>query len=170
MPDARAQGGKRTYVEGHAQHGGLGAGSLGCLAHQDDDVLASFGRDKQVKVDYSSHSLEEVQEKIRKAAGKDIDWTKIKKPVPPRGTGLPGDPSKTQKGSKVQAKNNGVGVGKQQRLLAHRQASLVGGGEVSRGTASITVGRPQYDVSAVSHDTTDGSPIATGEESVHMIA
>jgi hypothetical protein len=170
IPDPRAPGGTRTYVEGHTQHGVPGSGSLGCIAHQNDDVLASFGRDKQVTVDYSSQSLEEVQKKIEKAAGKDVDWTKIKKPVPPRGSGLPGDPSKTKKGSKVKAEDTGVGAGKKQHRVAHRQASLLGGGEVTRGTASITVGRPQYLVSAVSHDTTDGSPIATGEDSVHMIA
>lgn len=161
--------GERTDVEIHNQHGAMDAGSHGCIADQNEAGLANVGKDSTVTVDYSAHSLEEVQKLIEQKAGRTYDWTKIKKPVAPRGTNPGGEQSKTKKGAKVKAKDNGVRVGANQRLIAHREASLEGGGQVTRGTVSIKVGREQYDVAAVTHDTTDGSPIANGEDSVHMI-
>jgi hypothetical protein len=128
------------------------------------------GKDGTLTVDYSSQTLEEAQKKIEAQAGKSIDWTKIAKPIPPRGTNPGGgDQSQTKKGGKVKAKDHQVMVGTKRRLIAHREAPLEGGGMVAQGTRSIKVGREQYDVAAVTHDTTDGSPIANGEDSVHML-
>lgn len=174
IPDPRYKGkdhpGQRTEVEIHNQHGTMTSGSHGCVADQNEAGVDKVGKDGTLTVDYSSHSLEEAQKKIEAQAGKSIDWTKIAKPVPPRGT-TPGsgDQSKTKKGGKVKAKNLQVMVGRNQRLIAHREAPLEGGGMVAQGTSSIKVGWEQYDVAAVTHDTTDGSPIANGEDSVHML-
>lgn len=61
-----------------------------------------------------------------------------------------------------------VYLGPEQRHLSHRQATLVGGGLVTQGSASVVVGRPQYAVARVTDMTTDGSPIAIGEHTVQV--
>lgn len=174
MPDSRYKKkdhpGYRTEVEIHNQHGSMTSGSHGCIADQSEAGVGKVGQDGTVTVDYSSSTLEEAQKKIEQQAGRTYDWSKIPKPVAPRGSGLgSGTQSQTKKGSKVKAEENNVRVGPKQRLIAHKRASLEGGGQVTVGTMSIKVGTPQYDVAAVTHDTTDGSPIANGEDSIHMV-
>jgi hypothetical protein len=72
--------------------------------------------------------------------------------------------------NKIKAEDYGVRVGPKGRKVSYLTAPLEGGGgQVTRGTASITVGPPQHSVAAVTHDTSDGSPIANGEDSIHMI-
>jgi hypothetical protein len=169
IPDKRAKGGKRTEIETHYSHGSYTRGSLGCIAYQDNAAAAHWAGASTVTVDESGQSIEQVQQQIEKQLGKQIDWTKVKAPVPQAGTGLGSDRSKTKKGNQIKAQDHGVRVGPKQRKVAHRQASLESGGQVIAGAQSIKVGRQQQDVAAVTHDTTDGSPIATGEDSVHMI-
>jgi hypothetical protein len=170
LPDPRdkKQKGKRYYIETHYSHGSFTRGSLGCISYQDNAAAAHWANADTVTVDNSGQSLEDVQKKIAAALGKDIDWTKVKPPVPQAGTGL-GERSKTKNGSEIKAQDHGVRVGPKKRKVAHEQAALESGGRVTQGAASIKVGRQLQDVAAVSHDTTDGSPIATGEDSIHMI-
>lgn len=172
MPDPRdkKQKGKRYYIEAHYSHGSFTRGSLGCIAYQDNRAVSEWAKTDTVTVDHSGQSLEDVRAKIEKQLGHTVDWSKVKAPVPQAGTGLgESERSKTKKGSQIKAEDHGVVIGKKKRKVAHRQASLEGGGQVTKGTQSIKVGRQQQDVAAVTHDTTDGSPIATGEDSVHMI-
>lgn len=173
LPDSRYKKsdhpGKRTEVMGHVQHFRWDYGSHGCIAVQDRGGIDQFAKDGTVTVDYQNQSLEDIQKKIEKRLGHDVDWTKIKKPIPPAGSGL-GEQSKTQKGNKVKAVDYGVRSGPNARKVTYLTAPLEGGGAVTKGTASITVGPPQHLMAAVSHDTSDGSPIANGEDSIHMMA
>lgn len=61
-----------------------------------------------------------------------------------------------------------VYIGPEQRHLSHREATLVGGGSVTQGSATVVVGKPQYAVARVTDMTTDGSPIAIGEHTVQV--
>jgi hypothetical protein len=93
----------------------------------------------------------------------------VKKPVPPRGSGLGSDRTKTKKGNQVKAEDLGVHIGPLGRKVTYLTAPLESGGEVTKGTSSIRVGQPQYLVAAVTHDTSDGSPLGNGEDSIHMM-
>lgn len=62
--------------------------------------------------------------------------------------------------------HHGVQVGPKRRHLSHRLAELEGGGNVTHGSGTVFVGRERYAVSRVGDNTTDGSPIAVGEDTV----
>jgi hypothetical protein len=44
----------------------------------------------------------------------------------------------------------------------------VGGGVVAEGNPTVVVGPEQYPVARVEHMTSDGSPVADGEETVQL--
>jgi hypothetical protein len=163
--------GERTGVFLHEEHFFTGHGSLGCDALQEPAGVDKIGANATVTVDYQFNSIEDVQKAIEQKLGKkDIDWAKIERPVPPNGTNPGGVRSKTKNGSPIKAKDFGVGAGTKRRKISYLTAPLDGGaGEVTKGTASIVLGPPQHPVAAVTHGTTDGSPIANGEDSVHML-
>ncbi len=75
----------------------------------------------------------------------------------------------TENGSRLAlGDDHKVYLGPEQRHLSHREATLVGGGLVSEGSATVYVGRARYAVARVTDMTTDGSPIAIGEDTVQV--
>ncbi|HVY46713.1 MAG TPA: hypothetical protein VHB21_12580 [Minicystis sp.] len=156
-------GGWREGIEFH--YDGGNPGTAGCIGFQDPAAKDALIADpnKTVNVQYvqdeaAMHAA--VEAKLHRC----LDWSKIPKPRAPAGTA--GTQSTTKKGKKVTKARHDVRGGKHQRQIAHKQAQVEGGYVVAEGSPTVFVGTEQFPVSGVDHLTTDGSPLATGEDSV----
>jgi uncharacterized Zn-binding protein involved in type VI secretion len=61
-----------------------------------------------------------------------------------------------------------VHIGKHKRHLGHKHFKLSNGAKVAQGSSTVFVGTERYAVARVGDQTTDGSPIAVGEDSIDV--
>ncbi|HEY4116551.1 MAG TPA: hypothetical protein VGM56_01795 [Byssovorax sp.] len=157
-------GGYRTGVELH--YDGGSPGTAGCIGYQDpaakDALIAD--PDKSVNVQYMADDAA-VKAEVERRLGHSVDWSKVAPPRKP-GSGGSGTHTKTKKGKHVRRASHTVLVGPKARQLAHKTAALDGGDVVAEGNATVLVEPGRYPVARVDHMTTDGSPLADGEDSV----
>ena len=166
LPDKRRPKKPRSGVEFHYDGGGIG--TAGCIGYQDNAAKDALTADpnKTVTVKYVK-SVDEVKALVEQKLGHKVDWSKVKEPrrLGASGQGS-GTHSKTRRKRKVKKGNPTVLVGPKKRQVAHLEAPVEGGYKVAQGSPHVFVGSERYPVAAVSHNTTDGSPLEDGESSV----
>jgi hypothetical protein len=169
IPDERRPDEPRTGIEFH--YDGGNPGTAGCIGYQDNSAKDALiaEKNKTVTVKYVK-TMDEVKKLVEEKLDKlklCPNWNAIKEPrsTAASGTGS-GTQSKTLKKNKVKKGNPTVLVGPKKRQVAHLEAPVEGGYKVAQGSPNVFVGSEQYPVAAVSHFTTDGSPLEDGESSV----
>lgn len=153
----------RVGIEFHYDGGPVG--TAGCIGYQDPAAKNALiaDTDKSVHVQYMNN-MNDVKAAIEKKLGHKVDWSKVK--AHRAGTPGVGTHSQTKKGNKVARGDHTVLAGKKKRHTAHVKAPLKKGGVVKQGSRGIFVSPARYRVSGVDHLTTDGSPIADGEDTI----
>ncbi len=146
-------------------------GTNGCVGYQQVEAQDSLTNDPSKTLDvhpYAS-SVTQAQADVEAKLGHKVDWKKVeegRRHWAGQGAVGGGTHSKTRRGRRVKKGVAKVHLGKKHRHTAHLESPLEGGGQVVAASTSVFVGAQRQRVARVNDQTTDGTPLADGEDSI----